>query len=374
MRAAVHDRYGPPEVLRLEDVPAPAPGPGELLVRVHRRASTAPTGGSAPATRSSSAPSRVSAGRAPAILGNEFAGVVEAIGEGVTRFAVGDRVFGVDQRTFGTNAELMVTREKAPIATMPEGMTFDEGAAMCDGFILAHTCLTGARLQTGQRILIYGATGSIGSSAVQLAHAMGCACHGRRRHLDPRARALAGRRRGHRPNAAGLHPQRHAVRHRVRRCGQALFANAAGRWSRAGPTSRRTSAASGTSPPLALLTAITGRLGTRRTLLPIPIYRQAHVEELRGLWQEGRFRALIDRHYPLDEIVEATRFVGSGRKVGTSSSTSRCEARDDARAAPLFAGSPRRVDRRREGSRWLSLPSRAEQAHGSMRMVSRIAF
>ena len=70
-------------------------------------------------------------------------------------------------------------------------------------------------------------------------------------------------------------------------------------------------------PPLALLTAITGRLGTRRTLLPIPTYRQSHVEELRGLWQEGRFRALIDRHHPLEEIVEATRFVGSGRKVGT---------------------------------------------------------
>jgi NADPH:quinone reductase-like Zn-dependent oxidoreductase len=70
-------------------------------------------------------------------------------------------------------------------------------------------------------------------------------------------------------------------------------------------------------PPLVLLTAITGRLGTRRTLLPIPTYRQSHVEELRGLWQEGRFRAVIDRHHPLEEIVEATRFVGSGRKVGT---------------------------------------------------------
>jgi NADPH:quinone reductase-like Zn-dependent oxidoreductase len=70
-------------------------------------------------------------------------------------------------------------------------------------------------------------------------------------------------------------------------------------------------------PVLVLLTAITGKLGTRRTLLPIPTYRQSHVEELRGLWQEGRFRAVIDRHYPLDEIVEATRYVESGRKVGT---------------------------------------------------------
>ena len=107
------------------------------------------------------------------ILGNELAGVVEGIGSDVTGFAVGDRVFGVDQRTFGANAEYTCMRQDGPLATMPDGMTFADGAAMCDGFILAMTCLRGADLQRGQRILIYGATGSIGTAGVQLAHDMG---------------------------------------------------------------------------------------------------------------------------------------------------------------------------------------------------------
>jgi NADPH:quinone reductase-like Zn-dependent oxidoreductase len=251
------------------------------------------------------------------ILGNEFGGVVEAIGQGVTRFAVGDRIFGVDQGRFGTNAELMVTAESAPVATMPEAMSFDEGAAMCDGFILAHTCLTGARLRAGQRILVYGATGSIGSSAVQLAHAWGA-------HVT----AVADTSTVELVRSLGADEVIDRTRDDFTRNGQQydVVFDAVGKLSFA--TCRRSVVRGGPYvttdlgrfwhvPVLVLLTAITGKLGTRRTLLPIPTYRQSHVEELRGLWQEGRFRAVIDRHYPLDEIVEATRYVESGRKVGT---------------------------------------------------------
>ena len=317
MRAAIHDRYGPPEVLRLEDVPDPAPGPGELLVRVHRSSVNRTDWGF---LTGDPVIVRAFAGlRRPRerILGNEFAGVVEAIGEGVTRFAVGDRVFGVDQRTFGTNAELMVTREKAPIATMPEGMTFDDGAAMCDGFILAHTCLTGAGLQAGHRILIYGATGSIGSSAVQLAHAWGA-------HVTAVAdTATLDLVRSLGADEVIDRTQQDFTRNGMQydivfdAVGKLSFAKCRRSVVKGGPYVTTDLGRFWHVPPLALLTAITGRLGTRRTLLPIPTYRQALVEELRGLWQEGRFRALNDRHHPLDEIVEATRFVGSGRKVGT---------------------------------------------------------
>jgi NADPH:quinone reductase-like Zn-dependent oxidoreductase len=317
MRAAIHDRYGPPEVLRIEDVPEPTPGAGELLVRVHRSSVNRTDCGF---RRADPIIVRAFSGiRRPRarILGNEFGGVVEAVGEGVTRFAVGDRVFGVDQRSFGTNAELMVTREQAPIATMPEAMTFDEGAAMCDGFILAHTCLTGARLHAGQRILIYGATGAIGSSAVQLAHAWGA-------HVT----AVADTSTLELVRSLGADDVIDRTREDFTRNGRQydVVFDAVGKLSfakcrksvvKGGPYVTTDLGRFWHVPPLVLLTALTGKLGTRRTLLPIPTYRQSHVEELRGLWQEGRFRAVIDRHYPLEQIGEATRYVETGRKVGT---------------------------------------------------------
>jgi NADPH:quinone reductase-like Zn-dependent oxidoreductase len=317
MRAVVHDRYGPPEVLRLEDVPDPAPGPGELLVRVHRASVNRTDWGfltGEPIIVRAFAGLRRPRQR---VLGNEFAGVVEAIGPDVTRFSLGDRVFGVDQARFGAHAELMLTREDAPIATMPEAMGFDEGAAMCDGFVLAHTCLTGARLHAGQRILIYGATGSIGSSAVQLAHAWGA-------HVT----AVADGSTLELVRSLGADEVIDRTRDDFTRNGQLydIVFDAVGKLSFA--HCQRSVVKGGAYvttdlgrfwhvPPLVLLTAITGRLGTRRALLPIPSYQRSHVEELRGMWQEGRFRAVIDRHYPLDGIVEATGYVGSARKVGS---------------------------------------------------------
>jgi NADPH:quinone reductase-like Zn-dependent oxidoreductase len=316
MRAAIHDRYGPPEVLRIAEVADPAPGPGELLVRVHRSSVNRTDSGF---RRADPFIVRFFAGiRRPRarVLGNEFAGVVEAVGEGVTRFAVGDRVFGVDQARFGTNAELMITKETAPVAKMPDAMSFDEGAAMCDGFILAHTSLTAARLRAGQRILIYGATGSIGSSAVQLAHAWGA-------HVTAVAdtstlelvRSLGADEVLDRTRedftANGL--QYDVVFDAV---GKLSFAHCRRSVVKGGPYMTTDLGRFWHVVPLVMLTAITRRFGTRRAMLAIPVYRTSHIEQLRGLWQEGRFRAVIDRHYPLDAIVEATRFVDSGQKVG----------------------------------------------------------
>lgn len=316
MRAAIHDRYGPPEVLRIEEVPDPVAGPGELLVRVHRSSVNRTDTGFRAAdpfiTRAFSGLRRPR----QRILGNEFAGIVEAVGPDVTRFAVGDRVFGVDQGRFGANAELMVTREDAPVATMPEGMTFDNGAAMCDGFVLAHTSLAGAKLREGQRILVYGATGSIGTAAVQLAKAQGA-------HVT----AVADTSTVELVRSLGADEVIDRSREDFTRNGQTydVVFDAVGKLSfarcrrsvvKGGPYVTTDLGRLWHVPVLVLLTAITGRLGTRRTLLPLPSYRRSHVEELRDLWVEGRYRAVVDRHFPLAEIVEAHRHVQAGRKVG----------------------------------------------------------
>ena len=167
MRAVVHDSYGGPDVLRLEEVERPIPKADEILVKIH--ATT--VNGTDTGLRSGKPfivrfftgllrPKR-------RVAGMEFAGEVAAAGAAVTRFAVGDHVFGI--KGFGAHAEFVCIAESAALAHKPAGMTFEEAAAVCDGACIALSCLRSADLREGRSILIYGATGSVGTAAVQLA-------------------------------------------------------------------------------------------------------------------------------------------------------------------------------------------------------------
>jgi NADPH:quinone reductase-like Zn-dependent oxidoreductase len=172
MRAVVYDRYGAPEVQRLEVVERPVPKDDEILVKIH--ATTVNRGDCG--WRSGKRFSRIIMpllGNGGVfqpkrrILGGELAGEVEAVGAAVTEFAVGDHVFGTN--LFGAHAEFVCMRESDPLAHMPANMTFEEAAAVCDGAILALGCLRRADLRKGQRLLVYGASGSIGTAAVHRA-------------------------------------------------------------------------------------------------------------------------------------------------------------------------------------------------------------
>ena len=170
MRAIVHDRYGPPEVLRLADVEQPVPKDDEILVRIHATTvNRSDCGWRTPHPFFSRIFTGLLRPKRP-ILGSELAGVVEAVGSGVTAFEVGDEVFGVKS---GAHAEYVCAREGGAIAQKPAGMSFEEAAAVCDGAIIALTCLRKAGLQRGQSIVVYGASGSIGTAGVQLAKHFG---------------------------------------------------------------------------------------------------------------------------------------------------------------------------------------------------------
>ncbi|HTD64583.1 MAG TPA: NAD(P)-dependent alcohol dehydrogenase, partial [Verrucomicrobiae bacterium] len=180
MRAVVYDRYGPPEVLRLEDVPQPVPTEDEVLIKIHATTVTRSDCGVRGANASSglvvSFLSRLYSGlRRPKrrILGSELAGEVAAVGAGVSEFAVGDRVYGTSAGRFGAHAEFICMRASAALAHKPATMTFEEAAAVCDGAMLALGCLRLADLRKGHRILVYGASGSIGTAGVQLAKHFG---------------------------------------------------------------------------------------------------------------------------------------------------------------------------------------------------------
>jgi NADPH:quinone reductase-like Zn-dependent oxidoreductase len=174
MRAIVYSDYGPPDVLRVQEVDKPVPGRGEVLVRVRATTVTAVDTfyrGGVPRL------ARLDAGLLRpkrAILGTELAGVVEAVGEGVERFAEGDAVYGSTGGVSGAHAEYVLLPGDAALTAKPAGLTFEQAAAVPYGALTAlHFLRDAAMVRRGQRVLVNGASGSVGSYAVQLAKHFG---------------------------------------------------------------------------------------------------------------------------------------------------------------------------------------------------------
>lgn len=179
--------YGSPDVLRIEQVDKPVPASNELLIRVH-----AATVSTTDNTARSGKPffSRLAFGlRRPKtpILGTEFAGTVEALGQDVTRFSVGDQVVAASATGFGAHAEYIALPEDGAIAIKSPSLSFQEAAAIAEGALTALPFLRDiGRVKPGQKVLINGASGAVGTSAVQLARALGAEVTGvsSTRHLD----------------------------------------------------------------------------------------------------------------------------------------------------------------------------------------------
>jgi NADPH:quinone reductase-like Zn-dependent oxidoreductase len=311
MKAVVHDRYGPPEVLRLDDVERPVPKDDEVRVRIHAttvsRTDCALRGAKPFMSRF------VTGLRRPKrrILGSDLAGDVESVGAAVTEFEVGDHVFGINPWKFGAHAEFICMRADAALAHMPAGMTFDEAAAVCDGAILALNALRPADLHTRQRVLVYGASGSIGTAAVQLATYFGA-------HVT----AVCNTRNGELVRSLGADEVIDHTREDFTKNGQTydVILDAVGKHSFT--RCRRSLAQGGAyvatdhlrNVVLALWTA---RIGDRRVLFPIPPrFTNKDVVFLKELIEAGRYRAVIDRRYPLEQVVEASRYVETEQKVG----------------------------------------------------------
>jgi NADPH:quinone reductase-like Zn-dependent oxidoreductase len=168
VKAAVRTKYGPPEVVRIAEVDQPTVGEHEVLVNVHMTTVNRTDCGFRAAKPfivrffSGLIRPRVT------VLGTEFAGVVEGVGRGVTSFEVGDRVFGYNEGRFGAHAEYLSIPEDGPLATIPANLTYEQAAPSTEGSHYALACITKARIGSGQHVLVNGATGAIGSAAVQM--------------------------------------------------------------------------------------------------------------------------------------------------------------------------------------------------------------
>ena len=312
MRAVVHDRYGPPEVLRVADVDPPVPADDEVLVGVH---ATTVTRGDAMGVRSAEYRfTRIFTGiRRPrrTTTGSEFAGRVEGVGTAATEFHVGDEVFGI---AGGANAEYVTVRESGVVAQKPAGLTFEEAAAIPDGSLLALTMLRPASPLRGKSVLVYGAGGSIGTGALQLlVHHFGAdvtaVCDTKdvelvrslgARHVVDRLREDFTR------NGATYDVIFDAVgKHSFRRCRRSLK-----------PGGIYIAADLGFMYHVPLLALATRLVGSKRAKLGIGRYSKDDLLLVKELVEAGRYRPVIDRSYGLDEVVEATRYVESGQKTG----------------------------------------------------------
>ena len=312
MRAAVRTRYGPPEVVRISDVPAPVVGPKELRVAVHATTVNRTDCGTLAAKPFFIRAFTGLVHPRATILGNEFAGVVESVGPGVTRFSEGDRVFGYSPR-FGAHAELVCVPEHGMVAPIPAALSFGDVAPGTEGAHYALSVIRKAGIRAGQDVLVYGATGAIGSAAVQLLADIGarvvavCGTAG----VDL-VRALGADRVIDRETVDYTQDeQRYDVvfdavgKSSLGRVRRLLKPSGLFLTTDLGPWSQN------------LVLPLATRLSRgRRVMFPFPIETQEIVEYLRERIADGRFRPVVDRRFPLERIVEAYRYVESGNKVG----------------------------------------------------------
>ncbi len=314
MKAAVITRYGSPDVVKIRKAPKPEPTADEVLIRVHATTvNRTDCGELRPRLIGRLMYGLLRPRRT--IFGMDFAGVVEAVGAEVTSFKPGGRVFGMcPSRSNGAHAEFVCVPENGPIAFMPTNTRFDE-AVVCEGAFYANSGLEKFHVGPGHKILIYGASGAIGSAAVQLARSYGVEVTAvvATQHLEL-------------VKSLGANRAIDYTAEDFTRIGESFdfILDAVGKVSffrcRRLLKPKGTFMATDVGPwgqnlPLVMWSLIAKN---NRVLVPLPPRGSGHafVEFLRVRMEAGQFHAVIDRKYPLDAIADAYRYVETGQKVG----------------------------------------------------------
>jgi NADPH:quinone reductase-like Zn-dependent oxidoreductase len=312
MKAAVNERYGSPDVLVVREVPRPEPNANEIRVKVH-----ATTVGRTDSCALRAHPFFVRPFTGllrpkRKILGLDFAGTVEAVGLDVTTFSIGDRVFGLTPGGYGAHAEYVCVPEDAAIAHMPPTARFGD-VVVCEGAWYANTYLKRFKLQPGHKILIYGASGAIGTAAVQLSKTYGADVTAvvSTPHCD-----LAKR--------LGSDRVVDYTAEDFSKIGETFdfVLDAVGKTSffRCRPLLKPKGvfAATDLGPAwqnvfLSIWSTLTG---SGRVLFPTPHRDQPFIEFLASCIESGEFRAVVDRTYLLPDIADAYRYVETEQKIG----------------------------------------------------------
>lgn len=315
MKAVICTRYGSPEVLQLCEVDKPIPRDNEVLIKIH---ATTVSSADGIMRKSESFVSRVILGfskprKKYRIMGLELAGEIEAIGRTVERFKQGDKIFGFTGFNPGTYAEFKCMSEKGSLALKPSNISFEEAASIVDGASTAHFFLKDkANIQEGQKILIIGASGSIGIFAVQLAKIFGAEVTGI-------------------CSSSSLNLVKSLGADKVIDYTKEDFATAGKKYDiifdTAGKSSFRHSKSSLTKNGLYLvttgaiiknylLTFYTRIASRKKFIFAMSVEKNEALKFIKELIEDGKLRTVIDKTYSLEQIVEAHRYLESGNKKG----------------------------------------------------------
>ncbi|HEX6272666.1 MAG TPA: NAD(P)-dependent alcohol dehydrogenase [Polyangiaceae bacterium] len=317
MKAAVYERYGPPDVVQIREVEKPVPKDDEVLVKIH---ATTVTAGDFRA-RSLEMPAGFgfmgrmffgfSKPRQP-ILGTELAGEIESVGKDVRKFEPGDQVFAFPGAGMGCHAEYRCLRETRPLARKPANLSYDEAASLSFGGTTALDFLRRARLSSGESVLVNGASGGVGTAVVQLA-----------RHFGAHVTGVCSTANVELVRSLGAARVIDYTKQDFTEGGETydVIVDTAG----TAPFSRSRRSLSQNGRLLLvlcglgeLLAAPWVSLTSKRRVIAGPAGERAEdLELLAKLAETGEFKAVIDRRYPLEAIAEAHRYVDTGRKRGS---------------------------------------------------------
>ncbi len=311
MKAMVATKYGPPEVLQLKEIEKPVPNHGEILIKVH---ATAVSSGDSRLRKADPFAIRLFFGLVKpkkAVLGAVVAGEIEAIGEGVTLFKKGDQVFASTGMTFGAYAEYKCLHEHGAIAIKPKNATYEEAAAIPFGGNTALYFLRKGNIQRGDKVLIYGASGAVGTAAVQLAKHFGAEVTGVCSTDNVEMVKFLGADKVidyTKEDFAKCNETFHVIFDTV---GKMPFSQGKRLLKKKGFL--LLSAAGLSHTIMGLWTSITSR---KKVVVGVVQEKAQDQRFLKELLETGKIKSVIDRCYPLEQIPEAHKYVEKGHKKG----------------------------------------------------------
>lgn len=313
MKAAVYEQYGPPEVVKVKQIPVPNPKKNELLIKVIASTVNRTDCGFRSAQYFIS---RFFSGlfkpKFP-VLGCEFAGIVEETGSEVTKFKKGDRVFGFNDETFGGHAEYLVIGENKALTTIPADLSFEDAAPITEGSHYALESIRAAKVKPSDNVMVYGATGAIGSAAVQLL-----------KHFATHVTAVCNTKNVELISSLGpdvvIDYQTEDFTKTDRKfsfildaVGKSSFKECKPLLTEKGIYISTELGKNGENIWYALTTPLSGG---KKVVFSMPGINRYDVEFLKSLVEAGEFRPIIEKYYNLDDIVDAYKYVETGQKTG----------------------------------------------------------